>query len=102
MPVVEPDSFEAFSLIPFQINPHYLDAGPAGHGGETREQRIREFLTVNRGMYVAGLREACLLEVEGDRIELRGSRPLRVFRFGSDPAEYNPGDDLQFLLSLPQ
>jgi len=38
MPVVEPDSFRAFNLIPFQINPHYLDANPAGHAGETREQ----------------------------------------------------------------
>ncbi len=44
-------------LIPFQINPHYLDTNPAGHGGETRQQRIEEFLSVNRNITVAGLRE---------------------------------------------
>ena len=91
MPISEPPSLNCMGLIPFQINPHYLDANPAGHGGETREQRINEFLTVNRDIYVAGLREACLLEVGEGKIELKGSRPMRVFRFGSEPAEYQPG-----------
>jgi len=98
MPISEPPSFNCMGLVPFQINPHYLDANPAGHGGETREQRINEFLTVNRDVYVAGLREACLLEIEGGRIELKGNRPLRVFRFGTEPREYNPGEDLSFLM----
>ncbi len=57
MPVVEPDSFGAFSLIPFQINPHYTDHNPPGHAGETREQRIEEFIEENPDTYVAGLRE---------------------------------------------
>jgi dipeptidase E len=99
MPVSEPPSFNCTGLVPFQINPHYLDANPAGHGGETREQRINEFLTVNRGMVVTGLREACLLEVSEGKIELKGSRPMRVFRFGAEPVEVNPGEDLDFLLS---
>jgi dipeptidase E len=99
MPISEPPSFNCMGLVPFQINPHYLDANPAGHGGETREQRINEFLTVNRDIYVAGLREACLLEVEEGKIELKGSRPMRVFKFGSEPLEFNPGDDIDFLLS---
>jgi dipeptidase E len=98
MPISEPSSMDCMGLIPFQINPHYLDANPAGHAGETREQRINEFLTVNRDVYVAGLREACLLELDGDHLELKGNRPLRVFRFGAEPREYNPGEDINFLL----
>lgn len=99
MPISEPPTLNCTGLIPFQINPHYLDANPAGHGGETREQRIMEFLTVNRDVYVAGLREACLFEMEDNHIELKGNRPLRVFKFGMDPVEVNPGDNIDFLLS---
>ena len=99
MPISEPPSFDCLNLIPFQINPHYLDVNPAGHGGETREQRILEFLTVNRDMYVAGLREACLFEVEGRHLEMKGNRSLRVFRYGMEPAEYQPGANLDFLFS---
>lgn len=98
MPITEPESFNCLNLIPFQINPHYLDANPEGHGGETRQQRIEEFLTVNRDMTVVGLREATLLWVEDDKIELKGKRPMRLFRFGEDPKEFEPGTDIQFLL----
>ncbi len=98
MPIVEPASFAAAGLIPFQINPHYLDAHPDGHAGETREQRIEEFIAANPGMYVAGLREGCLLRIEGDRRELAaGDRPMRIFRSGDAPCEVNPGDDISFL-----
>lgn len=97
MPIVEPSSFGAAGLIPFQINPHYLDAHPDGHAGETREQRIEEFLVANPEMYVVGLREGCLLRVEGERRELVGSRPMRIFRHGTAPREVNPGDSLDFL-----
>ena len=85
-------------LIPFQINPHYLDANPEGHGGETREQRIEEFLVVNRQMKVLGLREASLLFVEGNLMKLLGSRDLRLFEFGMEPVEYPSGSDLSFVL----
>jgi dipeptidase E len=98
MPICEPPSFSCLNVIPFQINPHYLDANPAGHAGETREQRLLEFLTVNRDVTVAGLREGCLFKIAGDAIELIGKRPLRIFRFGSETREINPGDDLSFLL----
>ncbi|MCX6233251.1 MAG: dipeptidase PepE [Bacteroidetes bacterium] len=99
MPIVEPASFTCLNLVPFQINPHYLDANPEGHGGETREQRIFEFCTVNLNMNVVGLREATLLQVEGEKIRLAGKRSMRVFRFQKEPAEYNPGDNIDFLLS---
>jgi dipeptidase E len=98
MPISEPPSFNCLNLIPFQINPHYLDANPAGHGGETREQRIMEFLTINRKVKVVGLREATLFLVEGKKIELLGNKSMRLFRFGKEPVEFQPGEDISFLL----
>ncbi|WP_296005115.1 dipeptidase PepE [uncultured Alistipes sp.] len=98
MPIVEPASFRAIGAVKFQINPHYLDANPAGHAGETREQRILEFIEANPRRWVAGLREGCMLRYENDRLELIGSRPMRIFKKGQAPFETNPGDDLSFLL----
>ncbi len=98
MPITEPANFDCLNVIPFQINPHYLDTNPDGHGGETREQRIEEFLTVNRKMTVAGLREASLFWVEDDKIELKGSKPMRLFKFGQQPKEFEVGSDIKFLL----
>jgi dipeptidase E len=91
MPIIQPASFDTFDLVPFQINPHYLDANPEGHGGETRQQRIEEFLAVNRNITVVGLREASLIQVEGERCELKGSRPMRLFNYGQEPRELEPG-----------
>jgi len=97
MPIFEPANFDTLQLIPFQINPHYLDANPEGHGGETREQRIEEFLAINHGMTVVGLREASMLYIEGDEIKLLGKKHLRLFKFGNEPKEFEPGSDLSFL-----
>jgi len=99
MPIVEPESFNTLNVIPFQINPHYLDAHPTDHGGETREQRIMEFLAVNPLVKIAGLRERSALIVEGNKIGLIGSRPMRYFEFGKEPREFNPGDDLEILMN---
>ena len=98
MPIFEPASFDTLNLIPFQINPHYLDANPEGHGGETRQQRIEEFLAVNREMKVAGLREASMLLVEGKNMKLMGSRKLRLFEYGIEPKEFDLNSDMSFLL----
>ncbi|MDO9511061.1 MAG: dipeptidase PepE [Bacteroidales bacterium] len=98
MPIIEPISFNVMNLIPFQINPHYLDKNPEGHGGETREDRINEFLVINPEIIVAGLREATLFRVSGQDIQLLGKRPLRVFRAGQEPQEYQAGDDISFLM----
>lgn len=98
MPVVEPGPFAALNLVPFQINPHYLDANPEGHAGETREQRIEEFIELNQGIYVVGLREGTMLNISDHKIMLKGPRPARVFRKGSAPVEINATDDLSFLL----
>lgn len=98
MPIVEPASFDCMNLVPFQINPHYLDAHPEGHGGETREQRIEEFITINPKVYVAGLREATSLIYEGGQLKLVGRHPMRVFRKGSAPREVMPGSEVDFLM----
>ncbi|MBU0763536.1 MAG: dipeptidase PepE [Bacteroidetes bacterium] len=98
MPVVEPDTFGAFNLVGFQINPHYLDANPDGHAGETREQRIEEFLVVNPGIYVVGLREGSMLQVEEKTIKLIGNRSARIFRKGEKPFELTAENNFDFLL----
>ncbi len=98
MPIVEPSSFGVTGLVPFQINPHYLDHNPEGHAGETREQRIEEFIAANPAVWVAGLREGCMLRMENGTLELVGPRTLRVFKNGQAPRELAAGDDLQFLL----
>ena len=97
MPIVEPDSFSVGNLIPFQINPHYLDANPEGHAGETREMRIEEFLAVNKNMYVVGLREGTMLKIDEGEAKLIGPRKLRIFKHGEKPRELGPEDDLDFL-----
>jgi len=98
MPVIEPVTFNAFNLVPFQINPHYLDVNPSGHAGETREQRIEEFIEINRDVYVVGLREGTMLVIEDKKISLSGPRKARIFRYGSSPIEAGPEDDLSSLL----
>lgn len=98
MPIIAPPSLEALDLVPFQINPHYLDTHPAGHGGETREQRLTEFTEVNPGVFVVGLREGTMLEVGNSSLRLIGDKKMRVFKKGKDPAEYGANDPIDFLL----
>jgi len=97
MPIVEPASFKAIGAIPFQINPHYLDANPEGHAGETREQRILEYIEANPRRWVVGLREGCMLRYEEEKLELIGPGPMRIFRKGRPITEVQAGDDLSFL-----
>ncbi|MCI0620970.1 MAG: dipeptidase PepE [Acidobacteria bacterium] len=99
MPIVEPPSLKAFGLVPFQINPHYTDAMLPNHGGETRAERLAEFLEVNPGVTVVGLQEGSMLKVEGNGIELLGKKPAKIFRKGQDVAAYFPGDSLQLLMT---
>ena len=99
MPIVDPRGFDCMGLVPFQINPHYLDANPAGHGGETREQRIEEFLEVNPGIMVVGLREGTMLKCENNSLKMIGSRSARIFKKGTPPEELSAGDDFSFLLN---
>lgn len=94
MPIVEPPSFEALGLVPFQINPHYLDADPRStHNGETRAQRLTEFLEENR-VDVLGLREGTWLRITeavatigGTAVSPTAPGPAVLFRRGQAPQE---------------
>jgi dipeptidase E len=98
MPIVYPASLEALGLVPFQINPHFLDHDPAStHQGESREIRIREFHEENKAPVVA-LREGALLVVEGSSITLRGETGGKLFRRGREAVELAPGCELADLV----
>jgi dipeptidase E len=98
MPIVYPPSFDALGLVPFNINPHYLDPDPdSTHKGETREQRIAEFHELNDPA-VLGLREGTWLRVEGEAVHLGGGRDARLFRKAQKPVEVSTGTRLDFLL----
>ena len=98
MPIVQPLTFEALNLVPFNINPHYQDPIPGStHMGETREQRIAEFHEENLPP-VVGLREGAWLLVDGASVSLQGSSSARLFRRDKPPTEYQSGSRLDFLL----
>ena len=98
MPIIEPRSLRALDLIPFQINAHYTDFHPPGHQGETRAERLEEYIAVNRTVRVLGLREGCSLRITDDAIALHGLGTAPVFSYGAARAEYSAGDDISFLL----
>ena len=86
-----PSSFDCIGLVPFNINPHYLDTNPdLKHNGETRETRIMEFLTQN-DVKVIGLREGNWIRRIGNEIKVEGTELTRVFEKGKIPYEIDPG-----------
>jgi dipeptidase E len=99
MPIVESPSLTALGLVPFQINPHYTDGVIPQHSGETRADRLLEFVEANPGVPVVGLREGTLLRVEGGRLTLIGEKAARVFLQGREPYEVEPGGGLQPLMA---
>ena len=97
MPIVYPQSFQTLGLIPFNLNPHYLDPDlQSKHMGETRETRIKEFHQFNN-IPVLGLREGSWLEVKGSKITLKGELPARLFIQNWEPKELETGSDLSEL-----
>lgn len=95
MPIIYPPSFKTLGLVPFNINPHYLDPSEGSkHMGETRETRIREFHRINT-QPVVGLREGSWLEVTGDTITLRGDLTARIFEQDKDPYEIGTNSNLR-------
>jgi dipeptidase E len=99
MPIVAVPDLRAFGLVPFQINPHYLDADPAStHMGETRAQRLEQFLEEN-DVPVIGLREGAWLRRSGGAVRLGGPTGAVLFGRGAAPRELEPGADLAFLLA---
>jgi dipeptidase E len=98
MPIVQPPSFDALGLVPFQISPHYLDPDLSStHMGETQEERILQFLEENEAP-VVGLREGSILRVQGDAVTLKGPNTARIFRRSEKPVEVVPGSNLHTLL----
>ncbi len=98
MPIVEPPSLTALGLVSFQINPHYIDPDPdSKHMGETREERIREYLEENENP-VVGLREGAMIRVQNSEILLKGISAARIFRKGKDAVEVHPIQSLNAYL----
>lgn len=96
MPIVYPPDFTTMGLVPFNLNPHYLDPNPdLKHNGETRETRIREFHTQN-DIPVVGLREGNWIRVRGNDIRTEGTRDTRIFLKDKEPFELVPGTVLSF------
>src|ERR1044071_1115865 len=99
MPIVEPPSFDALGLVPFQISPHFQDPDPnSTHMGETQEERILQFLEEN-DTTVAGLREGAMVRIENATTTLKGSSGARIFRKGQAPVERAPGSVLDDLFA---
>lgn len=100
MPIVYPSSFETMELVPFNLNPHYLDPIPnLPHMGETRETRIKEFHTQNN-IPVVGLREGSWIRVKEEKITLEGTISARIFLPGKAPYELEPANEIILPLSL--
>ncbi len=97
MPIVEPDTFTAINLVQFQINPHYTGKTIPGHGGESRDDRIREFLVMDPETAVIGMPEGSLLEINDFDIEYRGKANACLFEHGAETKEIVPGSDLSHL-----
>lgn len=97
MPVIWPDSCDALGLVPFQINPHYTELLPPEHQGETRDDRLKEFMHLNPRTPVVGLREGSALKLEAGRLELLGDQDAKLFH-GGQIRPLSPAESLQFLL----
>ena len=87
MPILEPKSFKALGVFPFQINPHYINVKPEGHNGETRDERLTEYLKVNPEVSIVGLPEGTALHLEGSALKMIGQVPAVLFRSASNQTD---------------
>ncbi len=102
MPVIEPKSFNALGLLPFQINPHYTNLRLKGHNGETRDQRLQEYMQANNGVSIVGLPEGTALKLEENMLQFIGEENGVLFYHDTNAAilrrEILINEDLTFLL----
>jgi dipeptidase E len=98
MPVLMPPSFEALNLIPFQINPHYHELKFENQGGETRKERLEEFLLLNPDSKVIGLPEGMLIRREGGRLTIGCDGTAKLYAAGKSITDLRPGADISALL----
>ncbi len=98
MPIVEPYSFNALGLIPFQINPHYTSKTIQGHGAESRDDRIKEFIQMNPKSYVIGLPEGNCIKIKGNQINMMGTQEASIFKSGQNKSSIKSGEDMSFLM----
>jgi dipeptidase E len=98
MPIIEPPSFEALNIVPFQLNPHYNDYQPEGFNGETRDQRLFEFTALNPTTPVVAIREGTALTLTDNKLALAGDKEGYVF-LGNEKSPIAPGADLTELLN---
>ena len=98
MPIIEPPSFTALGILPFQLNPHYSNYQAPGHNGETRAQRLLEFTKVDPLTPVVGIMEGTALYRQGNQLSLLGDRPAYLFCGDQQEVEIPVGSDLSHLL----
>jgi dipeptidase E len=93
MPIIEPPSFNALNLVNVQLNPHYTDYNPPGHNGETREERLTEFMVINPTTPIVGIVEGTALKITGNKIELIGPSNGYIFK-NCNKTEVNPNTEI--------
>jgi dipeptidase E len=101
MPIIQPKSFKALGFLPFQINPHYINQNPQNFHGETRDQRLEEFVKLNREVPVVGLPEGTSLLLSENKLTYSGFVPGVLFSSKGDTVERKEiasDTDLSFLL----
>lgn len=91
MPIAEPPSFKALNMIPFQTNPHFISGKMPGHNGESREDRLSEFLAYNLKEEVISMPEGTALLCEGDHATVIGETAMLWFRQGGQVEKIEPG-----------
>jgi dipeptidase E len=103
MPIIQPKSFTAFGFLPFQVNPHYLNVKPAGHNGETRDDRLTEYLLVNPKATIVGIPEGTALLLQHGKLSFTGEADGVIFTSANNntvsKTSITPGTDLSYLLS---
>ncbi|OAN13649.1 dipeptidase E [Photobacterium jeanii] len=101
MPIITGAVLPSLNLVPFQINPHYLEAKVEGHNGETRDERIQEFLEVNKHEPVIGIPEGTWLHLHDGELSYHcaNGKDLKLFSYGKEPEYFAQGQDIQFLMA---